>query len=79
MVMKFLARRIFCLMYFLAMVNLLSGCVLDQTHSTADHETISLKKDDLTNYGLAFITPSTVTGQEQDKQTLAFGFADVMQ
>ena len=37
------------------------------------------KQDDLVNEGLAFITPSTVTGQEQDKQTLAFGFAKAMQ
>jgi hypothetical protein len=53
--------------------------VLDQTHSKADHETFSLKNDDLVNGGLAFITPSTVTGQEQDKQTLAFSFAKAMQ
>jgi hypothetical protein len=25
---------------------MLSGCVLDQTHSKADHETFSLKSDD---------------------------------
>lgn len=29
-------------------------------------------------YGLAFITPSTVTGQEEDKQALALTFAEVL-
>jgi hypothetical protein len=77
--MPFFKRHICWLTYLLLMANTLSGCVLDQTHSKADHETFSLKKNDLVNDGLAFITPSTVTGQEQDKQTLAFGFAKAMQ
>jgi hypothetical protein len=34
---------------------------------------------DLEAHGLAFITPSTVTGREQDIQALAFIFAEVMQ
>lgn len=59
--------------------SLLPGCSIDQVHSTADHEDFSLDKNDLETYGLAFITPSTVTGQEEDKQTLAFAFANVMQ
>lgn len=50
----------------------------NQIHSTAHHSDISLGKGDLEAHGLAFITPSTVTGQEEDKQTLAFIFADVM-
>jgi hypothetical protein len=58
--------------------NILSGCAIDQTHSTADHANFSLHEGDLAKYGLAFITPSTVTGQEEDKQTLAFAFADTM-
>ena len=62
----------------LVIATVISGCALDQTHSTVDYETFSLSKDDLVKYGLAFITPSTVTGQEQDKQTLAFIFANVM-
>lgn len=63
----------------LLVANILSGCVLDQTHSKADFEKFSLQKNDLVKGGLAFITPSTVTGQEQDKQTLAFNFAKAMQ
>jgi hypothetical protein len=62
---------------FLA-TSLLSGCSVNQVHSTAHHSAISLKSGDLETYGLAFITPSTVTGQEEDKQTLAFIFAEVI-
>jgi len=58
--------------------GLLSACVSDQIHSTAHHSNLSLETGDLETYGLAFITPSTVTGQEEDKQTLAFVFADVI-
>jgi hypothetical protein len=64
---------------FLLAISILPGCSVDQVHSTADHEDLSLDKNDLETYGLAFITPSTVTGQEEDKQTLAFAFANVMQ
>jgi hypothetical protein len=67
------------LLYILLAASLLPGCSIDQVHSTADHEDFSLDKNDLETYGLAFITPSTVTGQEEDKQTLAFAFANVMQ
>lgn len=62
---------------FLA-ASLFSGCASDQVHSTAHHSAISLNNGDLETHGLAFITPSTVTGQEEDKQTLAFIFAEVM-
>lgn len=62
---------------FLA-ASLLSGCASDQVHSTAHHSAMSLNNGDLETYGLAFITPSTVTGQEEDKQTLAFIFAEVI-
>ena len=62
---------------FLA-INLLSGCAVDQIHSTAHHSNVTLESGDLETYGVAFITPSTVTGQEEDKQTLAFIFAEVI-
>jgi hypothetical protein len=39
---------------------------------------ISLGKGDLETGGLAFITPSTVTGQEQEKEGVALTFADVI-
>lgn len=72
-------RNISWLVYILLAAGLLPGCAIDQVHSTADHTDFSLDKNDLETYGLAFITPSTVTGQEEDKQTLAFAFANAMQ
>jgi len=56
----------------------LAGCISPQVHSTVEHRAISLKPGDLRTHGLAFITPSTVTGQEEDKQTLALVFAAVV-
>jgi hypothetical protein len=74
-----LSRRSVCwLSYLLLLAGIVSGCALHQTHSKGDHEDFSLQANDLATYGLAFITPSTVTGQEEDKQTLAFAFADTM-
>jgi len=57
---------------------LLSGCAGNQIHSTTRDSVISLEPGQLDAHGLAFITPSTVTGQEEDKQTLAFIFTDVI-
>ena len=77
--MSLFMRNISLLVYLLLAAVMLPGCSIDQVHSTADHEDFSLNKNDLETYGLAFITPSTVTGQEEDKQTLAFAFANAMQ
>jgi hypothetical protein len=41
-------------------------------------QAISLAKGDLQAGGVAFITPSTVTGQEQEKEAVALTFADVL-
>jgi len=63
----------------LLLLLVLVGC------STAPHffptipqQVISLRKGDPEAAGVAFITPSTVTGQEQEKQGVALTFADVM-
>ena len=63
----------------LLLLVLLAGC------STAPHyfptfqqHAISLREGQLEAGGIAFITPSTVTGQEQEKQGVALTFADVM-
>jgi hypothetical protein len=77
--MSLYIRNISWLVYILLAAGMLTGCAIDQTHSTADHADFSLDKNDLETYGLAFITPSTVTGQEEDKQTLAFAFSSAMQ
>ena len=77
--MSLFMRNLSWLVYILLAATMLPGCAIKQVHSTADHADFSLDKNDLATYGLAFITPSTVTGQEEDKQTLAFAFANVMQ
>jgi hypothetical protein len=46
-----------------------------QVYSSPEHETRRLAAQDLRDGGVAFLTPSTVTGQEEDKQTLAYVFA----
>lgn len=57
----------------------LDACSRYQVHSTARDSVISLEPGQLEAYGIAFITPSTVTGQEEDKQTLASIFAEVLE
>jgi hypothetical protein len=57
----------------------LSGCNSTlQVYSAPEHETRRLESRDLREGGIAFLTPSTVTGQEEDKQTLAFVFASTL-
>lgn len=62
----------------LCIVYALYGCANPQVYSTVQHQAISLEPDSLPTHGIAFITPSTVTGQEEDKQALALIFADVL-
>jgi hypothetical protein len=58
---------------------LLCGCASEpQIHSSSQHQVISLQPGALLSGGVAFITPSTVTGQEEDKQALALIVAEVM-
>ena len=57
---------------------LLCACFLPQVHDIAQNRAISLKPGDLSKDGVAFITPSTVTGQEEEKQEVALTFAQVL-
>jgi len=50
-----------------------------QIYSNPKHEILQLSQAELREGGLAFLTPSTVTGQEEDKQTLAYVFATTLQ
>jgi hypothetical protein len=50
-----------------------------QVYSAPKHDILQLRREDLAGGGLAFLTPSTVTGQEEDKQTLAYVFSDTLQ
>ena len=61
------------------LLALSAGCSLKPVyHPTIHDHRISLDAGDLEKGGIAFITPSTVTGQEQEKQTVAFTVADVL-
>jgi len=62
----------------LAAATLCLGCAIPQTYHSTQHRTFSLGPDDLPQHGLAFITPSTVTGQEEEKQAVAFTFSEVL-
>jgi len=65
--------------YFLLFlfVMTVAGCS-NHIYSSVRHKSIQLELDDLETHGLAFITPSTFTGLEEDKQNLAFIFSDVI-
>ncbi|MHB9098419.1 MAG: hypothetical protein ACYC5X_11440, partial [Syntrophales bacterium] len=60
------------------MVTMVCSCFIPQVYDSTDHRLISLSADDLQKQGIAFLTPSTVTGQEEEKQALALIFADVL-
>ena len=56
-----------------------TGCARHQIHASVKFNNIALQTSDLESYGVGFITPSTVTGREQDIQSLAFIFARVLE
>ena len=66
----------------LGLALLSSGCATDrirssteQIHSSTHAPALGLTGKDL-QAGVAFITPSSITGQEEDRQTLALAFAE---
>src|SRR4030066_9145 len=61
-----------------ALILALAGCASTQVFPSLQLQDISLRPGDLEKFGLAFITPSTVTGQEQEKQAVALTFSDVI-
>jgi len=64
----------------LVLATLAGGCSTLQHHGTVTVATAGvpgLKPGDLRESGIAFITPSTVTGQEQDRSTLSLIFTQV--
>ena len=62
-----------------ALLLLLPACTTPQIHSTVQVHEINLKLPDFRGAGIAFVTPSSVTGQEEDRQALAFTFTEVLQ
>jgi len=77
---KFERATFLCL---LACVVLLAGCSsTSQMYSSqliAEPSSGSLKSGDLESFGIAFITPSTVTGQEEDKPALSLAFTKILE
>jgi hypothetical protein len=62
-----------------AVLSLLAACSgSPQVQRALDYEDFSLAPGDLATHGLAFVTPSSITGHEQDRQTVAFVFAKVL-
>jgi hypothetical protein len=62
-----------------AILLLLAACSsTPQIQRSLDYEDFSLSPGDLAAHGVAFITPSSITGHEQDRQTVAFLFAQVL-
>jgi hypothetical protein len=49
-----------------------------QMQRSLQYQSLDLDIGDLERYGVAFITPSSITGQEQDRQGVAFLFARVL-
>ena len=56
----------------------LSGCGGPYIYASSEYYTHNLYPERLQNEGIAFLTPSTITGQEEDKQALAFIFSEVL-
>ena len=67
----------------LACALVLAGCsTTSQMYSAqiiAEPSSASLRAGDLASFGIAFVTPSTVTGQEEDKPALALAFSKTLQ
>ena len=57
---------------------LLGGCFSVKIHPTLQERNVSLAPGDLEAHGIAFITPSAATGQEEEKQAVAFAFAETL-
>ncbi|TXT41389.1 MAG: hypothetical protein FD135_262 [Comamonadaceae bacterium] len=64
---------------------LLSGCAsqkiamnTQQSVPTTQVLVINLRSEDLQSGGVAFITPSSATGQEEDRQALALAFTEIL-
>ena len=63
----------------MTVIAVLAGCArLDQIQANIKHEAGALQPGDLARDGLVFITPAAPTGQEADRQSVAFLFAGVI-
>ena len=61
------------------LLALLAGCSFSPVYyATLKEQPISLTKGALDSAGIAFVTPSTVTGQEEERQAVGLAFAEVL-
>jgi len=57
---------------------MLPGACSYQVYTSEEHRAFNLTAEDLFEKGIAFTTPSSITGREQDRQSLALTFAEVL-
>ena len=78
-IMSISTRRRRAIAALALLLPLLPACrIANQRYSTPHTEGFGLVAGQLEAGGLAFLTPSSVTGQEEDRQPLALVFADVL-
>lgn len=73
---KPLIRMMRLIVIFLA--GMLFSACSHQVYTSEEHRTFNLTAADLYQRGVAFTTPSSITGREQDRQSLALTFAEVL-
>ncbi len=74
------ATRSSTVWFIVVAAMVLAGCTATQQRwSQAQHQVLDLKPGDLEAGGIAFLTPFTVTGQEEDRQPLALAFVSAVQ
>jgi hypothetical protein len=56
----------------------LAGCTTTQVLPSSSTRTINLASSQLETHGIAFITPSTTTGREEEKQAVAHVFSEAI-
>ena len=64
--------------FLLGITLSISACIAPQTKATTQVTSFNLTKQNLQAGGLALITSSTVTGQEEDKQAVAMAFSEIL-
>ncbi|HEB55419.1 MAG TPA: hypothetical protein ENI98_03760 [Gammaproteobacteria bacterium] len=72
------ARGISRLFLLLLLPLCLVACGSPVVYTSLQHRSIDLKPGDLQHGGIAFITPSSITGREEDRQSLALSFVSIL-
>ena len=60
------------------LAGMLQAACSHQVYTSEEHRAFNLTADDLFEKGIAFTTPTSITGREQDRQSLALTFAEVL-